>query len=67
MIVRPSANELVEKVENRYELSNIIAKRSRQIQSGAEPKVNTKEKSTVTIASLEFEKDMFYVIDNNKQ
>lgn len=53
MIVEPSVTELLDLVEDRYELIILASKRARQIAEGATPLVNTEEKSTVTIASME--------------
>lgn len=62
MIVEPTTTELLKKVSNGFELSMVIAKRARQIQDGKEPMIDTKEKSSITIASIEFAKDKFKVI-----
>ena len=53
MIVKPTVNELLEKVDNRYELVIATARRARQIADGAEPKTNVKEESPVTLAANE--------------
>lgn len=50
MMVKPSVTELVKKVENRYALIVMVAKRARQIANGAEPLTDVKEKSPVTLA-----------------
>lgn len=50
MMVKPSVNELLKKVENRYALIVMVAKRARQIANGAEPLTDVKEKSPVTLA-----------------
>lgn len=62
MIVEPTTTELLKKVSNGFELSMVIAKRARQIQDGKEPMIDTKEKSSITIASMEFAKDKFEVV-----
>ena len=62
MIVKPSTTDLLKKVSNGFELSMVIAKRARQIQDGKEPMIDTKEKSSITIASLEFAEDKYKVI-----
>ena len=64
MIVKPNAEELEKKCKNRYELSIIIAKRSRQLIEGNVARVKTDEKSEITIASLEFQKDKYQVIES---
>ena len=39
MMIKPSVAELLEKVDNRYELVIATSKRARQIAQGAEPLV----------------------------
>ncbi len=63
MLNKPNPEELLPKVENRYELVNVIAKRARQLASGDVPKIKTKELSKVTIASLEFAKDELKIME----
>ena len=41
MMIKPSVAELLEKVDNRYELVIATSKRARQIAQGAEPLVKT--------------------------
>ncbi|MBR3697186.1 MAG: DNA-directed RNA polymerase subunit omega [Clostridia bacterium] len=53
MIVEPSITELLELVEDRYELIILASKRARQIASGAPKLVNTDDKSPVTVAAEE--------------
>lgn len=62
MINKPSATELLSKAENKYELSNAIARRARQLVAGKEALIKTKETSPVTIASLEFKEDKVKII-----
>lgn len=64
MIVKPSAEQLLDKASNRYELVVAISKRARQLVLGATPKINRKETSEVTIASLELAENK-YVIKRN--
>lgn len=65
MITEPSVEKLLKNVSNRYELVNAVSKRARQIVSGAQPKVETNEKSEVTISSLEFAQDKYKIINKN--
>lgn len=67
MINQPTASELLEKSVNKYELSNIIAKRARQIIDGDTPLVKTKERSPITVASIEFKEDKLKMIDNEEE
>lgn len=53
MIIKPTVTELLKKVDNRFELVSVAAKRARQISSGDTPLVKANEKSTVTIAANE--------------
>ena len=50
MIVKPSVTELLKKVENRYALVIMAAKRARQIAAGGEVYTKVKEESPVTLA-----------------
>ena len=53
MMVKPSVQELLEKVDNRYRLVIVTAKRARQIASGDICMTRVKEKSPVTLAANE--------------
>ena len=53
MMVKPTVKELLEKVDNRFELVVVTAKRARQIATGAEPKTSVDEESPVTLAANE--------------
>lgn len=53
MLVRPSVTELLEKVDNRFELVVVTSKRARQLYSGSEPLTKKKEDSVVTLAATE--------------
>mgnify|MGYP003409594648 CR=1 FL=1 len=50
MMVKPSVNELLKKVDNRYTLVVMTSKRARQIAAGQEPLTKVKEESPVTLA-----------------
>ena len=65
MLNKPNPEDLLTKVENRYELVNVIAKRARQLASGDEPRVKTKELSKVTVASLELEVDELKKVEDS--
>lgn len=64
MIVKPNAEQLLDKASNRYELVVAISKRARQIVSGVIPRVETKETSEVTIASLELAENKYMIKRN---
>ena len=53
MLVKPSVTELLEKVNNRFELVVMTSKRARQLYSGDTPLTNKKEESVVTLAATE--------------
>lgn len=65
MISKPSVEELLKNVSNRYELVNAVSKRARQIVSGNPIKIETKETSKVTISSLEFAQDKYKIINKD--
>ena len=58
MIVNPSVTDLLTKVNNRFELVIATSKRARQLSNGEKPMVNSKEESTVTLASIEIDEGM---------
>lgn len=53
MMVKPTVKELLEKVDNRFELVVVTAKRARQIANGAEVLTKADEESPVTLAANE--------------
>ncbi len=53
MMVKPSVTNLLKKVNNRYELVVITAKRARQLSKGEKPLIDKKEESNVTLAADE--------------
>ncbi len=53
MMVKPTVKELLTKVENRFELVVITAKRARQIADGAKVLTDAKEENPVTLAANE--------------
>ena len=50
MMIYPSINELMRKVDSRYTLVIETAKRARQLAEGSEPMIYTDSKKYVTIA-----------------
>ncbi len=52
-MIQPPVSELLKKVENRYTLVNVTAKRARMLTSGAQPLSVTKSDKDVTIAIQE--------------
>ena len=55
MMIKPSVAELLEKVDNRYELVIATSKRARQIAQGAEPLVKTDYVAPDSIAADEID------------
>lgn len=53
MMVKPTVNELLEKVDDRYRLVLVTSKRARQLAEGAEPLTDKHEESFVTLAAQE--------------
>lgn len=53
MIIKPTVTDLLEKVDNRFELVIAVSKRARQISAGQLPLTAVKEKSSVTLAANE--------------
>lgn len=57
MLIKPSINDLLEKVDSRYTLVVETAKRARQIAQGDEPLVECESENPVTIAAYEIAED----------
>lgn len=53
MMVKPTVKELLEVVDNRFELVVVTAKRARQIADGAPVLTDVQEESPVTLAANE--------------
>ena len=53
MMVKPTVKELLKKVDNRFELVTVTAKRARQIAEGDTVLINTNAEAPVTIAAEE--------------
>ena len=53
MIIKPTVTDLLEIMQNRFELIIVTAKRARQITAGSEPFTKVKEESAVTLAANE--------------
>ena len=54
-MINPSIDELLEKVESRYMLVTVIAKRAREIVAGDDIMVETEDKKPINIAIQEFD------------
>jgi len=53
MIIKPTVTDLLEIMENRFELVIVTSKRARQITAGSTPLTSVKEESSVTLAANE--------------
>lgn len=53
MMVKPTVKELLTKVDSRFKLVTVTAKRARQIADGAEVLTDVNEESPVTLAANE--------------
>ena len=53
MIIKPTVTELLEILENRFELVIVTSKRARQITAGSKSLTKVKEESSVTLAANE--------------
>lgn len=53
MMIQPSVSDLLNKVDNRYTLVNLTAKRARMLTAGAQPLSVTKSDKDVTVAIQE--------------
>ena len=63
MMVRPSVTELLTKVNNRFELVVMTAKRARQLSKGDRPLTNKQEESTVTLAADEIAEGQVTIVE----
>lgn len=53
MIIQPTVTDLLQIVDNRFELVIVVSKRARQISGGDMPLTTIKERSSVTLAANE--------------
>lgn len=67
MIVKPTVKELLNHVENRYELVIATAKRARQIAAGDAVLTKVDEPSPVTLATNEISEGKVTVIDDSEE
>ena len=63
MMVKPSVTELLKKVDNRFELVVMTAKRARQLSKGDKPLTNKQEESTVTLAADEIAEGQVTIVE----
>ncbi|MDO5734623.1 MAG: DNA-directed RNA polymerase subunit omega [Eubacteriales bacterium] len=65
MLVKPSLEDLLNRVENRYILAMLAARRARQITSGAQTFVKQDNPSNVTLAAEEISEDKIALLSGN--
>ena len=66
MIIKPTVTDLLKIVPDRYSLVIMSSKRARQIAVGSPVLTNSKEKSPVTLATIEIaEGKVIYLVLNN--
>ena len=58
MMIEPPIGELLEKVDCRYTLAVVASKRAREIISGAQPLIETKEVKPLSIAIEEINRGL---------
>lgn len=63
MMVKPTVKELLEKVDNRFELVVVTAKRAREIADGAEILTDADEEAPVTLAANEIAEGKVYEVE----
>ena len=67
MMVKPTVNELLEKVDDRYRLVLVTSKRARQLAEGAEPLTDKHEDSFVTLAAQEIAEGKVIDLEDEKR
>jgi len=63
MLVQPTLEQLLPKVESRYTLAMLVAKRTRQLVDGAQPMVDSDSPNLVTLACEEVFQDKVVCIE----
>ncbi len=66
MLVKPAVTDLLKKVDNRYSLVIMTAKRARQIAEGEMPMTTMEDKSPVSLAVDEIYEDKVYRINEEE-
>jgi len=67
MMVKPTVSELLEKVDDRYQLVVITAKRARQLAVGEEPLTKKVEPSTVSTAAREIAEGKIEIMNSENE
>lgn len=66
-MVKPAVTDLLKKVDNRYSLVIMTAKRARQIAEGETPMTSVDEKSPVTLAVNEIYENRVYEVNDDTE
>ncbi len=66
-MVKPAVTDLLKKVDNRYSLVIMTAKRARQIAEGETPMTSVDEKSPVTLAVNEIYENRVYEVNDDAE
>lgn len=67
MMVKPTVNELLEKIDDRFQLVIATSKRARQLAEGAEPLTNKQEPSPVTLAAQEIAEGKVSIVEEESE
>ena len=65
MLVKPPLEKLLPKVDNRYVLAILVAKRARQLVDGAQPLMDTESPNLVTVACEELASNRITLVRGN--
>ena len=63
MMTKPTINELLNKIDNRYRLVIAVSRRARQIADGSVVLTSVKEESPVTLAAYEVVESKLILIE----
>ena len=67
MMVKPTVNELLDVIDDRYRLVIVTSKRARQLAEGAKPLTDKEEPSTVTLAAREIAEGKVNIISDSEE
>ena len=67
MMVKPTVNELLKKIDDRYQLVVATSKRARQLAEGSEPLTQKKEDSFVTLAADEIAEGKVKIAEDEEE
>ena len=65
MLVKPPLEKLLPKVDNRYVLAILVAKRARQLVDGAQPLMESDSPNLVTVACEELSSNRITLVRGN--